>query len=66
MPTTTPTATEIAATPASNLIENPDPQAGSNNFYTNDSPAPGDLGNTSTGGFVNCSDTSQAGCGGDQ
>jgi phospholipase C len=49
------------ATPASNLIENPDPQAGSNNFYTNDSPAPGDPGNTSTGGFVNCSDASQPG-----
>jgi phospholipase C len=49
------------AIPASNLIENPDPQSGSNNFYTNDSPASGDLGNTSTGGFVNCSDTSQPG-----
>lgn len=49
------------ATPATNLIENPDPQSGSNNFYTNDSPAAGDLGNTSTGGFVNCSDTTQPG-----
>ena len=49
------------ATPTSNLIENPDPQAGSNNFYTNDSPAAGDLGNTSTGGFVNCSDMTQPG-----
>ena len=49
------------ATPAANLIENPDPQSNSNNFYTNDSPASGDLGNTSTGGFVNCSDTSQPG-----
>ena len=51
----------MPATPAGNLIENPDPQSGSNNFYTNDSPAAGDLGNTSTGGFVNCSDTSQPG-----
>jgi phospholipase C len=49
------------ATPAANLIENPNPQSSSNNFYTNDSPAAGDLGNTSTGGFVNCSDTSQPG-----
>lgn len=49
------------ATPPSNLIENPNPQPGSNNYYTNDSPAAGDIGNTSTGGFVNCSDTSQPG-----
>jgi phospholipase C len=49
------------ATPAANLIENPDPQSGSNNFYTNDRPADGDLGSTSTGGFVNCSDTTQPG-----
>jgi len=51
----------IPATPAANLIENPNPQSSSNNFYTNDSPATGDLGSTSTGGFVNCSDTSQPG-----
>jgi len=49
------------ATPASELIENPDPQAGSNNFYTNDSPAPDDLGNTSTGGLIDCSDSTQPG-----
>ena len=49
------------ARPAGNLIENPDPQSGSNNFYTNDRPADGDLGSTSTGGFVNCSDTTQPG-----
>jgi len=49
------------AVPPSNLIDNPDPQSSSNNFYTNASPASGDLGNTSTGGFVNCSDTSQPG-----
>ena len=49
------------AVPAGNLIENPDPQTGSNNFYTNDRPADGDLGSTSTGGFVNCSDTTQSG-----
>ena len=49
------------ATPAADLIENPDPQPGSNNFYTNDSPAAADLGNTSTGGMVNCSDSTQSG-----
>jgi len=49
------------ATPSGNLIENPNPQAGSNNFYTNDRPADGDLGSTSTGGFVDCSDNTQPG-----
>lgn len=49
------------ATPSGNLIENPDPRPASNNFYINDSPATGDLGNTSTGGLTNCADTSQPG-----
>lgn len=48
-------------TPAPDLIEDPDPQPGSNNFYTQDNPGAEDLGNTSTGGFVNCSDVSQPG-----
>jgi len=48
-------------TPPSELIENPDPTSGSNNFYTNDSPGKDDLGNTSTGGLVNCSDANQPG-----
>jgi phospholipase C len=50
-----------AATPPANLIENPDPQSGSNNFYTHASPGPIDVGNTSTGGLVNCSDPTQPG-----
>lgn len=49
------------ATPSANLIENPDPQSGSNNFYTHASPGAQDLGNTSTGGMVNCSDSTQPG-----
>ena len=49
------------AQPAAELIENPDPQPGSNNFYTHDSPGANDLSNTSTGGFVNCSDRTQPG-----
>jgi phospholipase C len=50
-----------AATPSAKLIENPDPQQNTNNFYTNASPGPADLGNTSTGGLVNCSDPAQPG-----
>ena len=50
-----------AATPSDDLIENPDPQPGSNNFYTHASPGPVDSGNTSTGGLVNCSDPTQPG-----
>jgi phospholipase C len=56
-----------AATPPTNLIENPNPQPGSNNFYTFASPNIGtatinsDPGNTSTGGLVNCSDPTQPG-----
>jgi len=49
------------AVPPTNLIENPHPQPGSNNFYTNASPGPVDPGNTSTGGLVNCSDPAQPG-----
>lgn len=48
-------------TPYHALIEDPDPRAGSNNYYTNDTPGRLDLGNTSTGGFVNCSDPKQPG-----
>lgn len=49
------------ATPPAQLIENPDPQPGSNNFYTQARPADGDLGSTSNGGMVNCSDSTQPG-----
>jgi len=44
-----------------NLIENPDPQPGSNNFYIQSHPDPGDLGSTSDGGLVNCSDPTAPG-----
>jgi phospholipase C len=49
------------ATPPANLIENPNPQQGSNNFYTHASPGSTDAGNTSTGGLVDCSDPTQPG-----
>jgi phospholipase C len=57
-----------AAMPPAYLIENPDPQTSSNNFYTFASPnitlptpTTADSGNTSTGGLVNCSDPTQPG-----
>jgi len=50
-----------SAKPPAQLIENPDPQPGSNNFYKYASPGPVDPGNTSTGGLVNCSDPTQPG-----
>lgn len=43
----------VLATPPANQIENPNPQAGSNNFYTQD----GYQG----GSYVNCSDATQPG-----
>jgi phospholipase C len=43
------------ATPPSNQIENPDPQAGTNNWYTQDG--------YSGGSYSNCSDASQPGVG---
>jgi phospholipase C len=49
------------ATPPADLIENPNPQPGSNNFYTHASPGVTDAGNTSSGGLVNCSDVNQSG-----
>ncbi len=42
-------------TPPANQIENPNPQAGSNNFYTNDG--------YEGGSYVNCSDSTQPGVG---
>ncbi len=41
------------ATPPSNQIENPDPQSGTNNWYTQDG--------YSGGSYINCSDTTQPG-----
>lgn len=49
------------APPPAGLVENPDPQPGSNNFYTHASPGFGDLGNTSSGGLVACADRTQPG-----
>ncbi|WP_342618328.1 alkaline phosphatase family protein [Rhodoferax sp. GW822-FHT02A01] len=43
----------VLATPPANEIENPDPQTGTDNFYTNDG--------YSGGSYVNCSDPSQPG-----
>lgn len=43
------------ATPPANQIENPNPQSGTNNFYTQDG--------YSGGSYVNCSDTTQPGVG---
>ncbi|MBV9510707.1 MAG: hypothetical protein JO303_10545, partial [Caulobacteraceae bacterium] len=43
------------ATPPANQIENPDPQAGTNNWYTQDG--------YSGGSYSNCSDTTQPGVG---
>ena len=50
-----------AAVPPLLLIENPDPKNGTNNWYTYANPGSKDLGNTSEGGLVNCSDLSQPG-----
>jgi len=47
--------------PASDLIANPNPVAGTNNFYTNDTLPFADPGSTSFGGAAECSDTSQPG-----
>ena len=47
------------ATPPAGQVENPNPQKGTNNFYTNDG-----YGSTSTnmgGSYTNCSDTKQPG-----
>jgi phospholipase C len=48
------------ATPASNLIEDPNPRAGTNNFYNNDMFSSGDPGSTGVA-FINCSDNTQPG-----
>lgn len=48
-------------TPSSDLISNPNPVAGTNNFYTQDSLPPEDEGSTSFGGATNCSDLNQPG-----
>jgi phospholipase C len=52
-------ANGLPATPPSGQIENPNPQAGTNNYYTEDG-----YGNSATdngGSYVNCSDKTQPG-----
>jgi phospholipase C len=46
--------------PSANLIEDPNPQPGTNNFYTNDGLGTGDLGSTGVA-FTDCSDNTQPG-----
>ena len=46
--------------PAANLIEDPNPRAGTNNFYNNDHFGAVDPGSTGVG-FTNCSDDTQPG-----
>jgi phospholipase C len=48
-----------ATTPPTGQIENPDPQPGTNNFYTQDSY--GKAGTTNGGSYSNCSDNSAPG-----
>ncbi len=47
--------------PSDDLVSDPDPQPGSNNFYTLDSLPYADPGNTSFGGAVDCADPTQPG-----
>ena len=54
-------STGQAATPPAQLQADPDPTPGSNNYYINGSPNAVDGGNTSSGGYTNCSDSSQPG-----
>jgi len=56
-----PAGSGTAITPGADLISNPNPQSGSNNFYIQDTLPYADLANTSFGGAVNCADPSQPG-----
>jgi phospholipase C len=56
-----PSGSGAPITPSADLISNPNPKPGSNNFYTQDTLPYADAGNTSFGGAVNCSDQSQPG-----
>jgi phospholipase C len=64
---TPPENVEVAAGSANagvvSEIENPNPQAGTNNFYTQDGYGAGSFGSPSSGGgsYTNCSDTTQPG-----
>jgi phospholipase C len=56
-----PAGSGAAIIPSADLISNPNPQSGSNNFYIQDTLPYADLGNTSFGGAVNCADPTQPG-----
>ena len=56
-----PSGSGLPITPSGDLISNPNPQPGSNNFYTQDTLPAADAANTSFGGGANCSDASQPG-----
>jgi phospholipase C len=56
-----PTGSGAPITPSADLISNPNPVPGSNNFYTQDTLPAADQGSTSFGGAINCSDGSQPG-----
>ena len=51
----------VAAEPPQQLIEDPDPQAGSNNFYSHAGLGTVDPGNTSLGGLVKCANAKEPG-----
>lgn len=56
-----PSGTGAPIVPTTDLVSDPDPQPGTNNFYTRDTLPFLDLSNTSFGGAVNCSDSTQPG-----
>ena len=49
----------LPATPPTGEIENPNPQPGTNNYYTEDGY--GEAGTTNGGSYVNCADNTQPG-----
>jgi phospholipase C len=56
-----PNGTGNPIAPEIHLVANPDPVAGTNNFYTEDTLPHTDQGSTSFGGATNCSDVTQPG-----
>jgi phospholipase C len=56
-----PSGSGAPITPSADLISNPNPVHGSNNFYTQDTLPAADAANTSFGGAADCSDVTQPG-----
>lgn len=56
-----PSGSGAPVTPSADLISNPNPLAGTNNFYTQDTLPALDAGSTSFGGATDCSDSTQPG-----